>query len=115
MSKVSSGQLGARSAVVGAIDRLTAASSSMKSRQRGYSDGGEFLFSLIALVVLSIAAAIYSSWSCSSRWNQSGLSTSWGPIQGCLVQTPSGRWVPDDRVREVDLERKEQPKAEVPR
>lgn len=31
------------------------------------------------------------------------MQTSWGPVKGCIVQTPNGRWLPEERIREVDL------------
>ena len=74
----------------------------MKRTQRGGS-ALNFLY-LIFWVVTFCAYMLFASWSCSSRWADSGLKSSWGPVKGCLVKTSSGRWVPDDRVRDVDLE-----------
>ncbi|HOW46091.1 MAG TPA: hypothetical protein P5305_01385 [Rubrivivax sp.] len=53
-------------------------------------------------VVLSLMAGV-SAVLCHARWGDSGMPSSWGPLKGCHVQLPSGRWVPDDRVRETDL------------
>lgn len=62
---------------------------------------------IIFAVVAAIIGSVISNASCKAAWAQSGLATSWGPIQGCLVQTPSGRWLPEDRARETDLEPRE--------
>lgn len=43
------------------------------------------------------------SLTCQRRWQHSRLATEWGPLQGCLVQVPDGRWLPDDRIREIDI------------
>lgn len=72
----------------------------MKAKQRG---DAELMFSIIVTVVFLIGYLIFGSWSCSSKWEHSGMQTSWGPIKGCLVQTPNGYWIPDERIREVDL------------
>lgn len=73
----------------------------MKRTQRG---SFEFVVTVVITGVSLILWVVLSSWQCSSRWADSGLKSSWGPVEGCLVKTPSGRWVPDDRVRDVDLE-----------
>ena len=74
-------------------------------KQRGY---GELLFGVLLLVgIVGFSMAIvfplsYSS--CHSRWERSGMAgVSWGPIQGCLVKMPDGRWLPADRIREMDI------------
>lgn len=85
----------------------------MKTRQRGYAEP-VFVFISVVCAVLIGGALWLSSASCSAAWSKSGMATSWGPIQGCLVQTPSGRWVPAERVREIDLEPRK-PAAEIPK
>ena len=86
----------------------------MKSKQRG---DAEVMASLILGAIGLVLWMVFSAWSCGSRWGKSDMRTSWGPVQGCLVQTPSGRWVPDDRVRDVDLEPRQTqaPKTDIPR
>ena len=56
------------------------------------------LFLIVGALAL-IGYCIFSPIQCAARWR--GMETSWGPIQGCLVKTKSGEWVPDDRIREV--------------
>ncbi len=81
----------------------------MKNKQLGYA---ELVIYTVLLVIVLIVSVVFSSWSCGSRWGKSGMQTSWGPIQGCLVQTPNGRWVPDDRVRDSDLEPRQKSSGE---
>lgn len=76
----------------------------MKKNQRGEA---ELVASIIMAAIALVIWAVLASWGCSSRWAKSDMQTSWGPVQGCLVKTPGGRWVPDDRVRDVDLEPRE--------
>ena len=77
------------------------------NKQRG---DFEIVAGLVLFLIGIILWVIFSSWSCGARWKHSGVNTSWGPIQGCLVKMPSGRWVPDDRVRDIDLSTPKQPK-----
>lgn len=61
------------------------------------------------LAVLCIVASPFAIgyWvkaaACADRWEGSGMASRFGVFSGCLVQTPSGRWIPDDRVRDADL------------
>lgn len=67
-------------------------------RQRG-SVG----FYVLVLIALLSAAAYVSALTCERRWAGSGLAVEWGIVEGCRVLMPSGRWMPDDRVRDVDI------------
>lgn len=60
------------------------------------------LFLAVFFVALVVGALLLDSLSCSSRWKYSGLESSSGPLQGCLVHLPDGRWIPDDRYREIE-------------
>jgi hypothetical protein len=61
---------------------------------------------LAALIVAFIIAAIigvaiiFSSYRCSAHWAGSGMSTNYGPIQGCLIQH-DGKWIPEQNYREM--------------
>ncbi len=69
---------------------------------------GEVIFSLILIVITLSASSLFNYMSCHSRWKDSGVKgVSWGPIQGCKVKLDDGRWLPDDRVREIDISPKE--------
>lgn len=74
------------------------------------NDAFELKFYAILMVITVVIGSVIGNASCKSRWSDSGFPVTWGPIQGCKVQTPSGRWLPEDRVRETDLEPREQKK-----
>lgn len=69
---------------------------------------------LVALVIVAVVYGIWSSASCSAQWEKSGLTSDWGPIKGCTVHLRDGRWLPADRVREIDITPQEKPKALPP-
>lgn len=58
---------------------------------------------IIGIVMLWALTLIPDYFSCAARWSESSMQTSWGPIQGCKVQLPDGRWLPEDRVREIPI------------
>lgn len=65
----------------------------------------EFLATIVVAAVIGVLVVLCmwgSSVSCHSSWAKSGMATSWGPIQGCLVQTKDGHWIPEDRYREIN-------------
>ena len=63
------------------------------------------LIAFVALVIFALVLAggaiAFSVLSCKYRWAESGMASSWSLFQGCLVQTKDGRWIPDDRYREL--------------
>lgn len=38
---------------------------------------------------------------CQSRREKSGFDVSWGVMQGCLIRLANGKWIPEDRYREI--------------
>ena len=62
---------------------------------------GWFLFA--AICGLLFGAIKLSEVSCHAQWEQSGLQADWGIVKGCVVKTPSGRWLPADSLRDMDL------------
>lgn len=40
---------------------------------------------------------------CDRRWENSGMNTSYTFWGGCQVRLSSGKWVPEDRVRQSDI------------
>jgi hypothetical protein len=84
------------------------------NKQRG-SASGELIASLIVCAVFALPLMAVYNMSCKARWSDSGMAVSWGPIQGCKVQVGPSRWLPEDRVRETDIPKTNEPKAEVPR
>lgn len=78
----------------------------MKTRQRGGA-GVDLLLGLVAIAFV-FAVAVCVDWvagsvSCGSRWGDSGLRSKYSPLSGCLVRLSDGRWLPEDRVREIDV------------
>lgn len=55
--------------------------------------------SLILLAILIPLLWWLASARCEARWR--GMETSWGIVQGCLVKTKAGEWIPDDRIRDI--------------
>ena len=62
------------------------------------NSAGLFLFLGGVVVFFSVSFVIafgLDALSCASRWNRAGLEHSYGPLQGCMVKTPSGLWMPE--------------------
>ena len=61
---------------------------------------------LVAVSILTLVAIfvylpfVLLRWECASKWELSGMATSYGPIQGCLIQH-DGRWIPEQNYREL--------------
>lgn len=70
------------------------------------SGTSETLLGLGLIVLVVVGTFWWSAAACSSKWDRSGMQSSWGPIQGCVVKLPDGRWLPEERVREIDISRK---------
>lgn len=69
-------------------------------KQKGFL---EVVVSGIMLLVICLGMLAMMKWECTSKWEQSGLPVQWGPIKGCLVQVPTGRWLPAETIRELDI------------
>ena len=65
------------------------------------------IFNIVCLgAAVLIGWAIWENAACKSKWLRSGMAdVTWGPIQGCLVRLPDGRWLPEERIREIDIPR----------
>ena len=63
------------------------------------------VFTGMLLAVLLGMAAIKAA-QCGASWERSGLKSEWGFFQGCLVELPDGRWLPSERIREMDIQSK---------
>ncbi len=61
-----------------------------------------FIMVVFPAAVLIGGAMWLDSASCESRWKGSGMQTSWGPLQGCLVKRKDGTWVPDKMMRDIN-------------
>lgn len=51
---------------------------------------------IVALVLYFIGLA-----GCHARWADSGMRVRYSFMAGCRVQQADGRWIPEDRVREL--------------
>lgn len=74
-------------------------------RQRGDSEIMLLIVALFAFIAAVMGGAMWmDSEGCKSRWKNAGMKgVTWGPVQGCLVQLPDGRWLPASNLREVDI------------
>lgn len=62
----------------------------------------------VGLGVISVAVAfgggsLMALERCTAKWQRSGLASEWGLFQGCLVRLPDGRWLPEERLREIEI------------
>jgi hypothetical protein len=53
--------------------------------------------------VVVIGYWVIGGYACHARWERSGMPTSWGLFQGCLVRMPDGRWLPERALRDIEL------------
>lgn len=60
-----------------------------------------WLVVLAACVGLVAGIAALSASQCHRRWSRSGMRAEWAPVQGCTIETSSGRWIPDHAYREL--------------
>jgi hypothetical protein len=77
-------------------------------KQRGWVEETLFILFMIGFCVLLFGiGAIFKNWSCKSKWEHAGMAgVTWGPVQGCLVKLPDGRWLPEERIREINIPKK---------
>lgn len=68
---------------------------------RQHGEGSFLIMLVIFFLMLGVVSCVDRA-TCHASWAKSGFATSWGPFQGCLVQLPDGRWIPENRVREID-------------
>lgn len=57
---------------------------------------------LVAAVLAG--ATLLDRYACLTRWEASGMQVDWGLVRGCRVRMPSGAWIPEDRVREINTQ-----------
>lgn len=57
----------------------------------------------LILILYGIAFLLWvalASLSCHARWDRI-FRTTWGPVQGCMIEPSPGVWIPADNYREV--------------
>ena len=62
---------------------------------------------VIMLAALLVGLNVFKSYQCDATWKRSGLKSEWTFLQGCLVELPDGRWMPSERLREIDIKPRE--------
>lgn len=71
----------------------------------GYNKA-QMAVALVAIALILLVWFAVEAWACHSKWGRAGMAAvSYGPIQGCMVQLPDGRWFPEGRVREIDVQK----------
>jgi prepilin-type N-terminal cleavage/methylation domain-containing protein len=65
----------------------------------------EFMI-VLAIIGIIFATVLTVPYQCRARWERSGMAAEWGFFTGCQVEVEPGRWIPSDRVREIELPRK---------
>ena len=80
----------------------------MKSKCDTPDYGFTIIEALIVLAIFAILASvpIAGRLGCEAKWENSGMAYKWGFFSGCLVEVEKGRWLPEERVREIELPRK---------
>lgn len=58
--------------------------------------------SVIGIILVIVVVLALGSCSCSTKAAKQGMECSWGPIQGCMVKMPDGKWMDYDRLRYMD-------------
>lgn len=63
-----------------------------------------YIVVVIAIIATSFFVEIeLNEVKCDKRWENSGLDTSYTFWGGCQVRLSSGKWIPEDRVRQSDI------------
>lgn len=62
----------------------------------------KLIFGFLFVVLLLTGAYAMDAEQCHSQWSKSGMLSTYGPIQGCLIQMPDKTWIPADRYRNVN-------------
>lgn len=56
----------------------------------------------ITIVAIIGFAVVPVYMTCHSKAEKQGLECEWGPLQGCMVKLPSGKWMDYDRLRYME-------------
>lgn len=64
------------------------------------------LMIIIAIFCILGSMPIISYFECHAKWDKAGMAAvEWGPMQGCMLKQPDGRWLPAERMREIEMPR----------
>ncbi len=59
------------------------------------------VWSLAIIGVTLIGGILWNSAACNAKWTRSGFESDYGIIQGCVIKV-KGRWIPEERYRDLD-------------
>lgn len=62
----------------------------------------EIASSLIVLLIAGVITYFFLAYRCGERWLDSGMNSKFGFSTGCMIQVKDGKWIPEDRYREID-------------
>jgi prepilin-type N-terminal cleavage/methylation domain-containing protein len=61
------------------------------------------LMIVVAIIAVLLTTVVSLPVGCEARWERSGMRAEWGLWTGCQVEVSAGRWLPESRLREIDL------------
>lgn len=70
-------------------------------KQKGNFEVMFGLFIVLIFIVMGGIAIAINYVSCSARWADT-FKTDFGIFQGCRIEVAPGKWIPEDRYREVE-------------
>lgn len=56
---------------------------------------------LIAIALILAGVNKLSQYSCFASWEDSGMPVKYSFMGGCKIQLTDGKWIPEDRYREI--------------
>jgi hypothetical protein len=56
---------------------------------------------LILIALILGAVNKLTQYSCFAAWEDSGMPVKYSFMGGCKIQLPDGKWIPEDRYREI--------------
>jgi hypothetical protein len=71
----------------------------MKRSQRGDMDG---VVGVLFMIIVACGYVIFANWSCKAQAHIMGMNSTWGPVQGCMIEVKQGKWAPMERYRVPD-------------
>jgi len=63
---------------------------------------GGVVFFVVCTFGVSLPCFALADWSCKSQAKVMGMSATYGPIQGCMIEHKPGKWVPLESYRALD-------------
>lgn len=57
---------------------------------------------LVFMALIFGASLWFASYQCGTMARVMGFRSSWGPVQGCMIEHAPGKWVPIERFRVIE-------------